>query len=150
MNKKLKLVIGIFTFILLSTVTITIYESNIMKSKNISGDIYAVVKETYITDKGYSGEITQHMKMTVFNEINAYSKYRGDTSQYKKPYKVEFSMKEDSETLIGGILIVKMTYSVNMKDSEDKSVGGSSNIPVTFTIKIIGDKWYILDKSEPA
>lgn len=141
----------ILVFVVLFMIVVTVYERNIIKSKNISSNIYSVVKEAFITDKGYSGEVTEHMTRAVFDEINAYSIYKGDKStEYKKPFKVDFTLKEDSQTLITGILVVKMTYSVEVKDSENMSIGGSWNIPITFTIKIIGDKWYILDKREPA
>lgn len=48
------------------------------------------------------------------------------------------------------IVYVKMTYSVMIKDATGKSIGGSRDIPVTFTVKITGTNWYITDKYEAA
>jgi hypothetical protein len=43
-----------------------------------------------------------------------------------------------------------MTYSVMIKDSQGKDIGGSWDIPITFTVKKTGNEWYIIDKYEPA
>ena len=48
------------------------------------------------------------------------------------------------------IVYVKMTYSVMIKDATGKSVGGSKDVPITFTVKRTGSNWYITDKYEPA
>ncbi|WP_279289922.1 hypothetical protein [Clostridium botulinum] len=43
-----------------------------------------------------------------------------------------------------------MNYSVEIKDSQNKVVGGSWDIPIIFTAKIKGNDWYITEKEEPA
>ncbi|MFV3010726.1 hypothetical protein ACLD43_02975 [Clostridium botulinum] len=53
---------------------------------------------------------------------------------------------EDSQKKINDIVYVKMNYSVEITDSQNKSIGGSRNIPITFTVKITGDSWYIIEE----
>ncbi|AUM93209.1 hypothetical protein FDE95_04815 [Clostridium botulinum] len=43
-----------------------------------------------------------------------------------------------------------MNYSVEITDSQNKSIGGSWDIPITLTVKITGDSWYIIEEEEPA
>ena len=43
-----------------------------------------------------------------------------------------------------------MIYSVFIMDSQSKAVGGSSNVPITFTVKITDNDWYITEKEEAA
>ena len=100
-----------------------------------------------ITNKGYSNELSKHMSQEVFRTTNIYNAYPMDN---KKTYKVNFSLKEDSRIKIKGIVYVKMTYSVEIMDSNNILVGGSSHIPIKFTIKNIKGEWYITDKYEPA
>ncbi|MBD5586460.1 hypothetical protein FDF50_00900 [Clostridium botulinum] len=57
---------------------------------------------------------------------------------------------EDSQKKINDIIYVKMNYSVEITDSQNKSIGGSRNIPITLTVKITGDSWYIIEEEEPA
>lgn len=40
---------------------------------------------------------------------------------------------------INNIVYVKMNYSVEIKDSQNKVIGGSRDIPMTLTVKVIGD-----------
>ncbi|ACA53779.1 hypothetical protein FDC45_02480 [Clostridium botulinum] len=53
---------------------------------------------------------------------------------------------EDSQKKINDIVYVKMNYSVEITDSQNKSIGGSRNIPITLTVKITGDSWYIIEE----
>ena len=75
---------------------------------------------------------------------------RKSNPDYKKPFKVDFSLKEDSQNKVKDIVYVKMIYSVKITDSQNKVIGGSSDIPITFTVKIMGNDWYITEKEEPA
>ena len=73
-----------------------------------------------------------------------------NSSDYKKPFKVDFNLNENSRFKIQGIVYVQMTYSVGIYDSNNKSIGGSWNIPIKFTIKNTKGEWYITEKYEPA
>jgi len=108
---------------------------------------YNVVKEAFLTNKGYSNELSKHMSQEVFRTTNIYNAYPINN---KETYKVNFSLKEDSRIKIGGTVYVKMTYSVEIMDSNNVLVGGSSHISIKFTIKNIKGEWYITDKYEPA
>lgn len=124
-------------------------KSNISSNtKNI--DIYNVVKEAFLTDKGYSDELSKHMSEEVFKKTNIYNNYAVNSPEYKKPFKVDFSLKENSQDVKKDIVYVKMTYSVMITDSQGKGVGGSRDIPITFTVKKTENEWYIIDKYEPA
>ena len=109
-------------------------------------DTYNVVKEAFLTDKGYSNELSKHMSEQVFKGINIYNTYGTN----KPISKVDFSLKEDSRFKVIGKVYMKMTYSVKIMDSQDNIIGGSSNIPITFTIENIKGEWYITKKDEPA
>ncbi|WPC42756.1 hypothetical protein [Clostridium sp. JS66] len=119
-------------------------------SNNKKIDIYNTVKEAFLTDKGYSDELSKHMSEDVFKRTNIYKVYPVNNPEYKKPFKVDFSLKEDSQSVKKDIIYVKMTYSVSIKDSQNKTVGGSWDIPITFTVKKTETGWYIIDKHEPA
>ena len=109
-------------------------------------DTYSVVKEAFLTDKGYSNELSKHMSEQVFKGINIYNTYG-----INKPVsKVDFSLKEDSRFKVVGRVYVKMTYSVKIMDSQNSIIGGSSNIPISFTIEKVKGEWYITKKDEPA
>ena len=113
-------------------------------------NIYNVVKEAFLTDKGYSDELSKHMSQEVFKTINIYNAYPVNSPDYTKPIKVKFSLKEDSQNNENSVVIVKMTYSITITDSQDKIVGGSSDIQITFTVENIKNEWYITKKEEPA
>lgn len=113
-------------------------------------DTYNVVKEAFLTDKGYSEELSKHMSQEVFKSINIYNTYAVNSPNYNKPFKADFSLNEDSRINIPGIVYAKMTYSVEVFDSNNKSVGGSWNVPIKLTIKKIKGEWYITKKYEPA
>lgn len=38
-------------------------------------DIYNVVKEVFLTDKGYSNELSKHVSKEVFEQTNIYNAY---------------------------------------------------------------------------
>lgn len=123
---------------------------NKTSSSNKKIDIYNTVKEAFLTDKGYSDELSRHMSKDVFKRTNIYNAYPVNNPEYKKPFKVDFSLKEDSQSVKKDIIYVKMTYSVSINDSQNKAVGGSWNVPITFTVKETETGWYIIDKYEPA
>ena len=113
-------------------------------------DIYDVVKEAFLTDKGYSKELSKYISKDVFERTNIYNTYNASDPKYKKPFKVQFYLNEDSQSKEKDIIYVKMIYTVEIKDSENKVVGASGNIPITFTVEKVNDSWYITDKYEPA
>lgn len=113
-------------------------------------DMYNVVKEAFLTDKGYSKELSKHMSQEVFKSINIYNIYNVNSPDYKKPFKVEFNLNENSRFKVPGIVYVQMTYSVQILDSNNKSIGGSWNIPIKFTITNREGEWYITKKYENA
>jgi len=110
-------------------------------------DTYNLVKEAFLTNKGYTNELSKHMSKQVFKRTNIYNAY---DINHKKTYRVKFNLKEDSRIRVAGIVYVKMTYSVKVMDLQNNLVGASSNIPITFTIKNIKGEWYITEKEEPA
>ncbi|SMC22182.1 hypothetical protein SAMN02745134_01574 [Clostridium acidisoli DSM 12555] len=143
-NKGICLVLFIFFLSILTSCG----TSNNTSTKVVNID--NVVKETFLTDKGYSEELSKHVSERVFKYTNIYNVYAVNDPQYKKPFKVDFSLKEDSQSVKKDIVYVKMTYSVMIKDATGKSIGGSRDIPITFTVKITGTNWYITDKYEAA
>ena len=112
-----------------------------------SEDTYNVVKEAFLTNKGYSDELSKHMSQEVFIRTNIYNSY---SINNKNTYKVDFSLVEDSRIKVLDKVYMKMTYSVKITDSNNILVGGSLGIPINFTIKNINDKWYITEKEEAA
>lgn len=113
-----------------------------------STDIYKVVKRAFLSEDGYSNDISKHMSQKVFNETNIYNTYDVNDPQFKRPFKVDFNLKEDSQKKVNDITYVDMTYSVDIKDSQNKSVGGSWDVPIKFTIKIVSNTWIITNKYE--
>ncbi|KOF56515.1 hypothetical protein AGR56_06995 [Clostridium sp. DMHC 10] len=111
-------------------------------------DIYNVVQEAFTTDKEYSNELSKHISEKVFNHINVYKVYAVNDKKYKEPFKVDFKLKENSQSKIFNTVYVQMTYSVKIKDSENKEVGGSWNVPIKFTVKKVNGAWYINDRYE--
>ena len=121
----------------------------ISRNKN-NIDIYNVVKEAFITDKGFSNELSKHMSEEVFEKTNIYKAYAVDNPEYRKPLKIDFSLKENSQQVKKDVIYVEMTYSIEITDSQGKTVGGSWDVPITFTVKKVEDGWYIVDKDESA
>lgn len=113
-------------------------------------DIYNVVKEAFLTDKGYSNELSDHMSQQVFKTTNIYNAYNVNSPSFRKPFKVDFDLKENSQNKKNDVIYVKMTYSVTIRDSRNKIIGSSLHVPITFTVKTIEKEWYITQKEEPA
>jgi len=111
-------------------------------------DINNVVKEIFLTDTGYSKELSKHISSEVFKQTNIYNVYNVNDHDYKKPFKVDFSLNEVSQTKENNIVYVKMIYSVEIFDSRNKVIAGSWNVPITFTVKNIDSDWYITKKEE--
>lgn len=59
--------------------------------------VYDVVKEAFITEKGYSNKLSKHISEKVFKKINIYNTYAVNDLEYKKPFKVDFKLREDSQ-----------------------------------------------------
>ncbi|MGY5240462.1 hypothetical protein [Clostridium tertium] len=112
--------------------------------------IYNVIKEAFLTDRGYSDELSKYISEEVFKEINIYNTYAVNNSEYSKPFKVNFILKEDSQDIKKDTIYVNMTYSVRIIDSKGKDIGASQNIPITFTVNKTENEWYIIDKYESA
>lgn len=121
--------------------------TKIMPKWYSKADTYNVVKEAFLTNKGYSNELSKHMSQEVFKTTNIYNAYPINN---KITYRVDFSLKEDSRIKVRGIVYIKMTYSVEIMDSNNILVGGSSHIPIKLTIKKIRGEWYITEKEESA
>jgi hypothetical protein len=113
-------------------------------------DIYNTVKEIFLTDKGYNDELSKYVSKDVFERTNIYCIYNVNSSEYKKPFKVDFYLKEDSQTVKRDLVYVEMHYSAFITDSQNKAVGGSGDVPITFTVKKTENGWYIIDKHEAA
>ncbi|NFP91191.1 hypothetical protein [Clostridium sporogenes] len=127
-----------------------IYYQKVNNKVNKYIHVYDVVKEAFLTDEGYSDKLSKHISKEVFEYINIYDTYDVNDPEYKKPFKVDFKLREDSQKKINNKVYVKMNYSVEIKDSQNKVVGGSWNIPIIFTAKIKENDWYITEKEEPA
>ena len=145
LNKK-DIIISIGFILCLSIMSVYAY-TKFMPQWFSGADTYNVVKEAFLTDKGYSNELSKHMAQQVFIRTNIYYAY----PMYKgKNYKVDFSLKENSRIKVAGRVYVKMTYSVKIMDSLNKVIGASSDVPITFTVKNIKGEWYITEKEESA
>lgn len=148
MKSFIKKNVIISIFILLCFIIISSYTYiKFMPSWFSKADTYNVVKQVFLTNKGYSNELSKHMSQQVFKTTNIYSAYPLNN---KKTYNVDFSLKENSQNKFLSIVYVKMTYSVKIFDLQNKLVGASLDIPITFTIKNINGNWYITEKEEPA
>lgn len=143
-KKNIILSIG---FILCLSIMSSYAYTKFMPEWFLGADTYNVVKEAFLTNRGYSNELSKHMSQQVFKRTNIYNAYQLNN---KETYKVDFSLKENSRIKIAGIVYLKMTYSVKIIDLQNHIVGGSSDIPITFTVKNIKGDWYIAEKEEPA
>lgn len=142
---------NIYLIILILIIPISfIYYQKVNNKVNKYIHVYDVVKEAFLTDEGYSDKLSKHISKEVFEYINIYDTYDVNDPEYKKPFKVDFKLREDSQKKINNKVYVKMNYSVEIKDSQNKVVGGSWNIPIIFTAKIKENDWYITEKEEPA
>ncbi|MBX4272232.1 hypothetical protein [Clostridium estertheticum] len=113
-----------------------------------SADTYNVVKEGFLTNKGYSNELSKHMSEQVFKRINI---YQYEDLNKKRTYKIDFTLKEDSRRYKKGVVYVKMIYTLKIMDLQNIQIGpksGSHGITNTFTVKNINGVWYIADNQE--
>ncbi|MCB2340244.1 hypothetical protein [Clostridium estertheticum] len=113
-----------------------------------STDTYAVVKEGFLTRQGYTNELSKHMSPQVFKRINI---YQYEDLNRKKPYKIDFTLKEDSRRYKNSVVYVKMIYSLKIMDLQNIQIGpksGSHGIINTFVIKNKNGVWYIADNWE--
>ena len=113
-----------------------------------STDTSKVVKEGFLTNKGYSNELSKHMSPQVFKRINIY-KY--DELNKKRTYKVVFILKKHSTSFKNGSVYVKMIYSLKIMDLQNNQIGpmsGSEGVTNTFIVKNIKGVWYITDNWE--
>ncbi|MBZ9635176.1 hypothetical protein [Clostridium sp. FP1] len=143
-KKNIILSIG---FILCLSIMSTYAYTKFMPVWFSGADTYNVVKEAFLTNKGYTNELSKHMSQQVFKRTNIYNAYPADN---KKTYKIDFSLKEDSRRSKNNTVYVKMIYSVKIMDLQNNIIGGSSHVPITFTIKNINGEWYITEKEEAA
>lgn len=111
-------------------------------------EINDVVKEAFLTDKGFSDELSKHLTKEVFGKINIYNAYPVSSPEYKKPFSVDFSLAEISQKKDGDTVKVEMIYSVIITDANFKTVGGSRDVPITLTVKVVDGGWIITNKEE--
>jgi hypothetical protein len=90
------------------------------------------------------------MSEAVFNNINVYKVYSLNDKKYKKPVKINLDLKQKSQETKNGTTYENMIYSITIKDSQNKTISGSWDVPVKFTIQTANDAWYITNKEEPA
>jgi len=114
-------------------------------------DIYDVVKEAFVTNNGYTNELSKHMTEEVFKRIN-YNKYNENDPKYKKPLKVDFSLREVYQTKDNenNLVYVDMIHSIKITDANNKIVSGSWDAGITFTVKIAENEWYIIEDRQYA
>jgi hypothetical protein len=142
-KKSMVFIVGLLGILLV------IYVAYGMQNKKYV-DVYSVVKDAFLTDKGYTNELSKHMNSEVFNKTNIYNVYAVNEPNFKKPFKIDFSLEEVSQRKLFNIVLVKMIYSVEIKDLNNQVVGGSRNIPITFIVRKANNEWYIFYKSEKA
>lgn len=111
-------------------------------------DVYNFVKQAFLTKNGYTKEISEHMSEQIFNNINIYKMY--NDPKYKKPFKVDFSLKQSSQEEKENLIYINMIYSVRIRDAQNKDIGGSWNVPVKYIVKQVNNTWYIFEKEEEA
>ncbi|MDT8719042.1 hypothetical protein IAI10_20545 [Clostridium sp. 19966] len=100
-----------------------------------------------MTDKGYTEDTAKHISQTAFERINIYHVYNVNNPKYKKPFKINFYLKEDSQRKNGNIIHVNMIYSVEIKDTNNKTLGGSLHVPMVLEVEK-ADDWYIVTEHE--
>jgi hypothetical protein len=142
-----KFILLTLCFIFMFTLTSCSKTSTIDSDKSYTKyvDIYDVVKEAFLTDNGYTNELSKHISPEVFKHTN-YKLYQVDASKHQK---INFSLNEVYQTKENDLVYVDMIYSIDIIDANGKNVAGSRNIPITFTVKTTGNDWYILGKYEP-
>ncbi|MGO5073158.1 hypothetical protein ACTQ4K_04235 [Clostridium sporogenes] len=143
MNKKIIIVTMIF---LISIISLFIYHGKNNKKINI----YDTVKETFLTDKGYSNEMSKHVSEKVFKSTNLYTTFNLNDTQYNKPVKIDFKLKEKAQNKKKDLILVEMIYSAKITDSQNNIIGEASDVPVTFIVKNQNGNWYIVSKEVKA
>lgn len=146
MKKSMILLLCLIGFLLLTTIGC----AQQTQSDTPKVDISSVVKEAFITDKGYTGELTKYMTEDVFAKTNIYKIYPVNDLIFKKPVQVDFSIREVSQKRANDKLTVNMVYSVEIKDANNQLVGGSKEIPISFTVQTSANGWRIVAKEEKA
>lgn len=144
--KTKRIIISVFIGLLILTLSACGKPAKTEAPKYI--EINDVVKEAFLTDKGFSNELSKHLTMEVFDKINIYNTYPANSPEFKKPFSVDFSLAETSQKKDGNTIKVEMIYSVIITDSNFKTIGGSREIPITFTVKLIDGSWIITHKEE--
>ncbi|MCB2358733.1 hypothetical protein [Clostridium estertheticum] len=97
---KKNIILGIGIILCLSIVSSYAYTKFTPKWFS-SVDTYNVVKEGFLTNKGYSNELSKHMSEQVFKRINI---YQYEDLNRKRPYKINFTLKEDSRRYKNGVV----------------------------------------------
>ncbi|WP_110954959.1 hypothetical protein [Anaerosinus massiliensis] len=112
-------------------------------------DINDIVTEAFITNAGYTNELSRYMTEDVFKHMN-YKQYNVNASQYTKPLDVDFKIKEIYQTKDeeNHLIYVDMIYTIVITDSKGLMVGGSWDTKVTFTVRLDEKGWYIIKKYE--
>jgi hypothetical protein len=93
-------------------------------------------------------EIAKHVTKEVFNKTNIYNAYPVNSPEYKKPFSVDFSLAEISQKKDSDTVKVEMIYSVIVTDYNRKTVGGSRDVTITFTVHMVDGGWIITNKEE--
>ncbi|WP_243275735.1 hypothetical protein [Clostridium tyrobutyricum] len=145
-NKKYILFLTIFIF----TFVFTSCNKNTQNNNINRNEIYTIVKEAFLTQSGYSDKISKHMSESVFNKINSYKVYSLNDKKHKKPIKINLDLKQKSQETKSSIIYENMIYSITIKDSQNKTISSSWNVPIKFTIQTSNDTWYITNKEELA
>lgn len=145
MNNRV-LIMFIFCVICLLTST-SCGNKNTDKPTQKYVDIYDVVTEAYLTNEGYTEKIAKHMSKDVFNGIN-FTHYRVNNPKFSKPLKVNFTLKEVSQSKENDLVYIDMIYSIEILDSTGKTAAGSWNVPIQFTVELTANDWYIINKYE--
>jgi len=109
-------------------------------------DINDLVNKAYTSSKGYDSDIAKHMSKDVYNKSNSYSAYKD--FECKKPIKLSLRLTEINQHKINGKVYVYMKYDFDVLDANGKSVSGSRDIPVVFTVTETNKNLYIENVQE--
>lgn len=113
-----------------------------------------ILQEAFLTDEGYTADIASHMPLAIFQKLNVYEVYglkdRGIDNN--EQVKVAFALEESYQFKIFPIVLVKMHYTIEIKDFNNQVIGGSYDVPMILVVKkSYGDNhWDILKKIERA
>lgn len=112
-----------------------------------SSSFNSIIKEAFLTDKGYSETLSQYMPYEVFRKTNIYHTYA--LEYYEGPFQIDLDLDEVSQSYSNELISIKVTHSIIIKDSKDNLAGGS-RAPITFTVQEKNNSWYIIECSQPA